>query len=237
MRNLITICARGGSKGIPKKNIKLLNDIPLIAYSIKLAQQFSVIWNADIALSTDDLEILSIAQNYGLQTDYIRPKSIAKDNTGKIETLKHVINHYKLKNSTEYSYILDLDVTSPLRNIEDLISAYNILDSNKEAYNLLSVSFANRNPYFNQLEKKQNGYFGVVKEGKFYSRQEAPLIYDMNSSFYFYRKSFFEAEQSTTTTDKSLIYLVPHLCFDLDHPIDFEFMEFLIKKNKLDFLL
>ena len=61
------------------------------------------------------------------------------------------------------------------------------------------------------------------------------MVYDMNSSFYFYRKSFFDNHQTKTTSDKSLIYIMPHLCFDLDHPIDFEFMEFLISNQKLNF--
>jgi CMP-N,N'-diacetyllegionaminic acid synthase len=237
MKNLITICARGGSKGIPKKNIKLLNNIPLIAYSIELANQFAIDWNADIVLSTDDEEIKNVAEQYGLETKYIRPKFLAQDKTGKIETLKHVIDFCKIENFCDYSYILDLDVTSPLRNLNDLIVAFEILKSNPEAYNLLSVSPANRNPYFNQLEIKENGFYDVVKDGKYFSRQEAPLIYDMNSSFYFYRSTFFENDLTTTTTSKSLIYIVPHKCFDLDHQLDFEFMEYLLTHKKLDFQL
>ena len=237
MKNLITICARGGSKGLPGKNIKNLNNKPLIAYSIELAKQFSKIWNADVILSTDDNNIKKVAQKFDLNTSYIRPDYLALDTTGKIDTLNDVINFCEEENGIRYNYILDLDVTSPLRNMTDLITAFKILESNKDAFNLLSVSPSNRNPYFNQLELKDNGFYNVVKHGKFLSRQEAPNVFDMNSSFYFYRKSFFETNQKMTTTEKSLIYLIPHICFDLDHILDFEFMEYLISNNKLDFSL
>ena len=94
---------------------------------------------------------------------------------------------------------------------------------------------ANRNPYFNIVEKKDNGYFDVVNKGLYFSRQQAPKVYDMNSSFYIYSKKFFQANQITTTTSNSLIYIMPHICFDLDHPLDFDFMEYLLTNNKLDF--
>ena len=120
MNILITICARGGSKGIPGKNIKLLNDIPLIAYTIKIAKQFAINKNCTIALSTDDLAIKKVASNYGLISDYKRPKKLAKDTTGKVETIEDVLFYYEKKCKSKFDYILDLDVTSPLRTLEDL---------------------------------------------------------------------------------------------------------------------
>jgi CMP-N,N'-diacetyllegionaminic acid synthase len=235
MRILITICARGGSKGIPGKNIKLLNGKPLIAYSIEIAKIFSKEYNCDIVLSTDSLSIKKVAAEYGLITDYERPYELSLDTTGKIETLIDIIKYQENKSFEYYDYIIDLDITSPLRNIVDLESGLQTLMQDEEAFNLYSVSFANRNPYFNMVEKKDNGYFDVVKKGTFYSRQQAPTVFDMNSSFYIYRKSFFETKQITTTTSKSLVYLMPHICFDLDHQNDFDYMEYLLINKKLDF--
>ena len=232
VRNLITICARGGSKGIPGKNIKNLNGHPLIAYTIKAAYAFSKFWNADIVLSTDDNDIKQIATLYGLQTNYTRPKNLATDTVGKIETINDVLQYQEKSINIKYDYILDLDITSPLRTIDDLKNGFQILESDSNAFNLFSVSNANRNPYFNIVEKKSNNYYNVVKDGNFLSRQEAPLVFDMNSSFYFYRRSFFENKQTKTTSEKSLIYIMPHVCFDLDHPLDFEFMEYLISNKK-----
>jgi len=235
MNLLITICARGGSKGIPGKNIKTINGLPLIAYTINTAKKISKIWNADIALSTDDEMIKKVASNFGINTNYKRPEILSNDSAGKVETIKDILLFQEKQNNIYYDYILDLDVTSPLRTIEDLQNGFEILNADPNAYNLFSVNQASRNPYFNIVEKKNNNYFNVVKEGDFLSRQSAPAVFDMNSSFYFYRKSFFENNQTKTTSDKSLIYIMPHLCFDLDHPHDFDYMEYLITSNKLNF--
>ena len=93
MKILITICAHGGSKGIPGKNIKKLNGKPLIAYSIEIANKFSKLYNSDIVLSTDSNEIKTVAADYGLITKYERPLRLSTDNTGKIETIKYILNY------------------------------------------------------------------------------------------------------------------------------------------------
>ena len=90
MNLLITICARGGSKGIPGKNIKLLNGAPLISYTIQIAKNFQKLYNSDISISSDDNEIIETASQYGLETKYIRPNNLATDDAGKIETIKAV---------------------------------------------------------------------------------------------------------------------------------------------------
>jgi len=236
MKILITICARGGSKGIPGKNIKQLNNIHLIAYTIQVANIFAEHYNSDIALSTDDREIKEKAEKYGLETDYVRPDFLATDTAGKIDTIKDVLSFYENKNNIQYDYILDLDVTSPLRTIEDLLNAFDMIKSNEKAINLFSVNPASRNPYFNMVEQKENGYYNLVARfGNVMTRQAAPKVYDLNASFYFYKRTFFTKDYKTVITDNSLIYVMPHLCFDLDNHIDFEFLEFLLINNKLDF--
>jgi CMP-N-acetylneuraminic acid synthetase len=240
MSVLITICARGGSKGIPGKNIKLLNQKPLIGYTIDTAKQFQqYMMDTDIALSTDSEEIKRVAENYGLHTTYTRPDALAGDTAGKIDVITDVLRCYQQNFGKQYDYILDMDVTSPLRNLNDLIMAFDVLKNNAEAVNLFSVSPASRNPYFNMVEQKPNDFFAQVKvpETDILSRQSAPAVYDMNASFYFYSKLFFEQGYKGAITDKSLIYVVPHLCFDLDHSVDFEFLSYLIANNKLDFEL
>lgn len=91
-----------------------------------------------------------------------------------------------------FDYILDLDVTSPLRTLEDLKEAFNLIQSDEKAVNLFSVSEPGRNPYFNQVEQKENGYYAQVKalDINVLSRQAAPKVYDMNASFYFYKRCF-----------------------------------------------
>ena len=240
MKILITICARGGSKGIPGKNIKPLNGQPLIGYSIAVAKEFqSVFEGTDIMLSTDSEEIIRVAGVCGLKSDYKRPEYLANDTVGKFDAIKDLVLYSESKQGQTYDYILDLDVTSPLRNLQDLKIAFDILCSDENAINLFSVSEAGRSPYFNMVERKENGYYAQVKrpDTNVFTRQSAPVVYDLNASFYFYRRSFFDLGYKGAITDKSLVYVMPHICFDLDHPIDFEFISYLLENRKLDFSL
>ena len=234
MRNiLITICGRGGSVGIPKKNIRLLNGKPLIAYTIQFAQQLRQIYNAEIALSTDCSEIKNVAKEYGLETEYIRPLELASNHSGKIDVITHITEYVESKLNVKFDYIVDLDITSPIRTAEDIKNAFNKLIENPEAINIFSVNAANRNPYFNMVEELENGYVKLVKSTSgIIRRQDAPNVYDMNASFYIYKKSFFEDKYTSAITKKSLIYEMDHICFDIDHEIDFQIMEFLLT-NKL----
>lgn len=235
MKILITICARGGSKGIPGKNIKTISGKPLIAFSIDCAKRIAAEFQSVIALSTDDEKTIEVAESYGLYTEYRRPFNLATDTAGKLDVIADLL-YFEEGKGNKFDYILDLDVTSPLRTVGDLKSALQLLKQDEEALNIFSVSPASRNPYFNMVEQKENGYYRTIKEGSFVTRQSSPKVYDMNASFYIYRRSFFTQGCKSAITDKSLIYEVPHLCFDLDEPHDFEFMSFLLDNNKLDFL-
>jgi CMP-N,N'-diacetyllegionaminic acid synthase len=240
MNILITICARGGSKGIPGKNIKQINGKPLIAYTIELAKQVREKLNANISISTDDSDIKNVAESFGITTKYNRPASLATDQAGKIDTIRDLLRFEEEVTKNRYEYILDLDVTSPLRNIYDIQESFNIISKNKKAETLFSVNPANRNPYFNMVEENRHGFYSLVKtnlNGSLMTRQSAPKVFDLNASFYWYKRSFFESDSKTPITQNSLIYEMPHVCFDLDHRIDFDFMEYLLLNNKLDFSL
>jgi CMP-N,N'-diacetyllegionaminic acid synthase len=235
---LITICARGGSKGIPGKNIKEIAGRPLISYSIETAKKFAEIVGAKIEISTDDSEIKRVASKFGLSNNYNRPVELGTDFSGKIDVLYDILKFAESTNDIKFDYVLDLDVTSPLRTVDDLSNAFELIKKDEGALNLFSVNNASRNPYFNMVEIKENGYYGLVKSSEsFLTRQAAPKVYDLNASFYFYKRGFFYQQLKSAITTKSLIYEMPHICFDLDHPIDFEFMQFLIEKKKLGFEL
>lgn len=239
MNILITICARGGSKGIPGKNIKMLNGKPLIGYTIDIAKRFQEKHsNVEIALSTDSDEIMQVAEQCGLHSDYKRPVSLGGDTVGKIDAIKDIVLYTENAKGIKYDYVLDMDVTSPLRTMEDLEEAFELMHADTNAISLFSVSEAGRSPYFNQVEQKANGYFNKVKDaGTILTRQSAPKVYDLNASFYIYRREYFDLGYKGAITDRSLIYLMKHTCFDLDHPIDFEIISFLLENDKLGFML
>ncbi len=236
MNILVTICARGGSKGVPGKNIRKLAGLPLLHYSLNHARLFAEKYNAHIVLSTDSDDIAKVAEAFGLPTEYRRPIELAQDHSGKVDALKHVLGYMENKGQLKYDYLLDLDVTAPLRTLEDLDTAFQVLLKDENAYNIFSVSEPHRSPYFNQVEKKENGYYDLVKPlGNIVSRQQGPKVYDMNASFYIYRRFFFTNEFVKPVTQKSLIYLMPHICFDIDNETDFLMMDYLVANNKLGF--
>lgn len=235
---LITICARGGSKGIPGKNIRVLNGKPLIAYTIATANAFKQLQpDVDIVLSTDSPEIIKVAAEFGLSSDYRRPEELASDTAGKVDAMADVLAYQEDKKKKTYDFLLDMDVTSPLRTVKDLEKALSQLQNRESALNIFSVSPANRNPYFNMVEEQPDGTVDLAKrpETPFLTRQSAPAVYDMNASFYIFRRKFFTLGKRSSITEASLAYVMDHICFDLDHPIDFEVMEFLMSQNKLDF--
>lgn len=240
MNILITICARGGSKSIPGKNICLINEKPLIAYSIQHAKEFSKYFpNTIIGLSTDDAEIKLTAAQWKLETTYSRPSELATDSAPKIATIKDLLLFEEKRNHLTFDYVIDLDVSSPLRTVADIIQLFEDLKNDSQANNIFSVRKAHRNPYFNMVEKNADGYYGLSKRPSnvaVFTRQSAPPVYDMDASIYAYRRTFFDKGFTTAITDKSLIYLMPHISFDLDEPVDYEFLEYLMKNNKLPFL-
>jgi CMP-N,N'-diacetyllegionaminic acid synthase len=235
---LITLCARGGSKGIKNKNIALIKDKPLIQYSINHANTFAAKQKiTKIALSTDSNMIKKIASQFGVNTTYTRPEELATDTAGKLGVIKDLLFFEETQNNNHFDWILDLDISSPLRTSEDLISAFEKIKNKEDALNLFSVSNAHKNPYFNMVEVVNDEFCTLCKQlpNGVTSRQTAPKVYELNASFYFYKRSFFDQEDMRVINSKSLAYVMPHICFDIDEKIDLEFMQFLIENNKLDF--
>ena len=237
MNILITICARGGSKGIPKKNIKLLNGKPLIEYTIRIAEKIKNKFTGSIIeLSSDDSEIIDVSKSLGLVTQYRRPEYLGTDSAGKVDAIKDLVKYSENYYNIKFDLVLDLDVSSPLRTEEDLLNAIEEFIQNKESLTLFSVSIANKNPYFNMVERGESGFYELSKKlsTTTLSRQSAPEVFELNASFYLYRRSFFDLNLNGVITEKSMIYKMNHICFDLDHLVDFEFLDFLVMNNKLD---
>lgn len=238
MKILVTICARGGSKGIPQKNIKSLNGRPLIDYSIQCAKKIKERYmNVVIELSTDDEEIKDVAKRSGLFSNYIRPANLASDTAGKVDAIRDILGYAEEVYASNFDYVLDLDVSSPLRTLKDIENAFAIIEKKDEALTLFSVNKAHKNPYFNMVEVNKTGFYQISKNATTttLARQSAPEVYELNASFYIYRRTFFDSAWKGVITDKSMIYEMDHICFDLDTPIDFEFMDFLLSRRKLEF--
>ena len=149
MKVLCTICAREGSKGVPNKNIKEIAGKPLIAFSIQQALESNLF--DKIVVSTDSDEIRKIAKKYGAESWFSRPAELSRDDSPKIPVIKHVLEESEKKFNCKFGHIIDLDITAPLRNVEDIRKAYKIFL--KDGFdNLITGTRSRKNPYFNMIE-------------------------------------------------------------------------------------
>jgi len=233
MKILGTICARGGSKGVRNKNIRLLNGKPLIYYAIEALR----VWGrADrIILSTDSIEIQKLAKKCGAETPFLRPVELATDSADKLDVWKHMHQFCEKEDNIKYDYIVDLDPTSPLRLISDIEQSFNKL-LNSDADLLFSVYQSHKNPYFNMVELDKNNYAHICKkpENKIVARQQAPKVYSLNASIYVMRREFL-VNTDCTFCGINIIHEMPDLSIDIDREIDFEFIEFILKKRFFEF--
>ena len=153
MKVLVIIPARGGSKGIPRKNIKLFNGKPLIYYTIDCAR--AVCPDEDICVSTDDSEIISVVEQYGLKVPFVRPAELATDTAGTYEVLLHALDFYE-KQGKHYDVVMLLQNTSPFRTAEHVKDALKLFNS--EVDMVVSVKESSANPYCNLFEEDSNGH-------------------------------------------------------------------------------
>lgn len=227
---LITICARGGSKGVKGKNIRNLLGKPLIYYTIKQAKEWGK--GKRVVVSTDSEYIGNIAKEFGADVPFIRPADLATDTAAKVPVIRHVLNSCEDLYKEKYDLIMDLDVTCPMRKVVDLENALNLF-LQKKPKTLFSAVPAHRNPYFNMVEETIDGKVVLSKKGNFTSRQEAPKVYDMNASIYIYDRDFLKDEKNTSPiSDNSIIYVMDELSrTDIDSELDFKFIEYLVKEG------
>lgn len=180
---LVIIPARGGSKGIPRKNIKPLNGKPLIYYAIDTARAITA--DENICVSTDDVEIKSVVEAYGLKVPFLRPDELATDTAGSYEVLLHALDYFE-KQGKKYDIVLLLQVTSPFRTAEQVKEALELFrQTNDKDAMVVSVKECPSNPYYDIFEEDQNGYLQISKgDGTIFRRQDAPKVYEYNGAIY-----------------------------------------------------
>ena len=227
MKILVIIPARGGSKGIPHKNIKPLNGKPLIHYTIDEARE--IVNDEDICVSTDDPEIIKCVEDYGLKVPFVRPGELATDTAGTYEVLLHALNFYE-KQGRHYDVVLLLQNTSPFRKAEQIKDALKLYTPDVDM--VVSVKECAANPYYCVFEENSEGYLHVCKgEGNIFRRQDAPKVYEYNGAIY-----IMNAEKLKTThmhkMQKRVKYVMDEMSsFDLDTMTDWNIAESIIKER------
>ncbi len=228
---LATICCRAGSKGVPGKNIRHLLQKPLIAYTIEAAKQSRLI--EELIISTDDLQIADIAKAYGATVPFIRPADLATDTASKWPVFIHAVETFEKLTGKIVQYLVDLDVTVPLKSSEDIDGAIQMAMQNPEVDVVITGYEPERNPYFNMMELDANGYAEIVKKADhpIVRRQDAPLVYSLTPAAYVVKKSaLYEFEHWSKA--KCKIFPIPrNRAIDIDTELDFKIVEFLMKNN------
>lgn len=230
-KRLCSICARGGSKGIVNKNTRPLIGIPLIAHTILQAKQ-SKMFNV-IAVSSDDNDILEISKKYGADILIKRPDSLASDTSAKLPAIQHCALETESITGMKYDTYVDLDATSPLRNIDDIREAIYLFERHPDATNLITGMKSRRNPYFNLVEINESGYVQLSKSlnVSVIRRQDAPVCFDMNASIYIWNRDSL-LNSTTIFQEKTILFEMPEeRSIDIDSEIDFEIVEMLAKKR------
>lgn len=229
MKPLVVIPARGGSKGVPRKNIKLLHGKPLLQYTIEAARD--VFPDEVICVSTDDHEIKEIVEQIGLKVPFIRPEELATDQAGTYEVLLHAIDHYEKTGYYPDTLIL-LQATSPFRTGKHIKEALLMFDEKCEM--LVSVTESKANPYFTLREENEEGWLKKSKEGSFVRRQDTPKVWELNGAIYIIRISELK-HYRIDKIRKTIKYTMDDISsIDIDNQLDWEFAEFLIQYNKVN---
>ena len=232
---LMIIPARGGSKGIPRKNIKPLGGVPLIGYSIAVAREVASRLNLDcrnIILSTDDEEIASVAESLGLETDYRRPAELATDKAGSREVILDAMDYADMT-GVEYDSVLLLQPTSPFRTTDDVIgclAAYDPDDSDMA----VTVCESSANPYYNCFEVDGEGNLHISKgDGLLTRRQDAPKAYEFNGAVYVINPLSIRRMPLGAFPRRKPVEMPKERSVDLDTPLDWLIAETLMKNKTL----
>lgn len=225
MRTISTICARGGSVGVPRKNIRELHGKPLIAWTIEQALATPSI--DAVYVSTEDDEIAEVAASYGAVVPYRRPDELATSAAAKIPVIRHLVEFLESQGE-QIDRIVDLDPTSPLRDVQDIENAVSLLGPDVDA--VITGYPSDKNPYFNMVEQKPEGNYGLVVRSEAVSRQSAPPVYAMNASIYVWHRQTLE---KGLWDGRTMFYEMPReRSVDIDSELDFTLVDLLMTEAK-----
>ena len=225
---LCTICVRKGSKGLKNKNIKKINNTPLFLITLKQALKSKIF--DKIVVNSDSKIIKKICGNYNVY--FIdRKKNLTQDYISKIKVIRDSLIETEKKFDYLFDTIIDLDATSPLREISDIIKSYRYF--NKSNYNnLVTGSEAKKNPYFNQIKINKKSINIVCKNKKnIVSRQQAPKIYDLNASIYVWKRNSLLNAKKLIDKKTGFFKMKIEKSLDIDSSLDFKIVKYILESK------
>ena len=229
MKYIALICARGGSKGLSRKNIKPLNGIPLIGWSIKVAKKIEKV--SRVIVSTDSEEIANIALEYGAEVPFMRPKELALDDSPEWLVWRHAITYLESQQGERIDNLVVLPATAPLRSIKDVNSCIDEFEKG-DVDSIITVSEAKRNPYFNMTTNDDKGYSSIVINNDGVSRrQDAPKVFDMTTVAYVVKSEFIKKYNGVFEGKVRSVCIPEERAIDIDTMLDFKIAEYLISSK------
>jgi CMP-N,N'-diacetyllegionaminic acid synthase len=226
---IATICARGGSKGLPGKNLRELQGLPLIVHSIRQALACAAV--SGVYVSTDDPAIADVARAAGAQVPFLRPAELATDQAPKLPALEHLVV-WVASQGVKVDTVVDLQPTSPLREPQDIAAA---LAADPGAGLVVSVCEARDNPYFNLVERASDGRVSLSKGLGSGRRQDVPDVFALNGSIYVWQRDALQlaARQGLWSVPRIGLYVMPRArSVDIDDLDDFEYAQWLLSRRK-----
>ena len=224
---LAIIPARGGSKGIPNKNIMDICGKPLIAYTIEAGKKSKYI--DEIVVSTDSNSIKVIAEQYGAKVPFLRPEELSSDTAKSIDVVLHAIDFYK-NNNMNFDYIVLLQPTSPLRSFEEVDEAIEKL-INYDGKSLVSVCEANENPVLMRTIQDEKLRGVISFEGENLRRQDLPTYYIFNGALYINSNEMLIHEKNFVNESTIPYVMDKESSVDIDTMLDARLVEVIIKEN------
>lgn len=223
---LYLIPARGGSKGIPRKNIKPLGGKPLIYYSVEVARELTT--DEHICISTDDEEIIQVINALGLHVPFIRPYALAQDHTPTYDVILHALDFYRSQGKN-YEVVVLLQPTSPFRKPEHIHKALSLFTPNIDM--VVSVFETRSNPYYVLYEENKDGFLVKSKQGTFTRRQDCPRVFELNGSIYIMNVRSLMQKPMHLFEKIIKFEMERKYSIDLDDELDWAFAEFLLQNR------
>jgi N-acylneuraminate cytidylyltransferase/CMP-N,N'-diacetyllegionaminic acid synthase len=229
---LCTVCARGGSKSVPGKNIREVGGKPLVGHAVSDAKRWER--DVDVVVSTDDDRIASVAEEFGAQAPFRRPSELASDSAAKLPAIQHAVRHIESDRGERYEYVVDIDATAPLRRPSDIEDCFLAVVKDEQATNAYTVCEADKNPYFNMVELDEGRYASLSKElgDNVVRRQDAPTVYEMNAAIYVYERDFLMDADSVHGEYTRVSVMPPERSVDIDTKFDLKLVEFMFERRE-----
>jgi CMP-N-acetylneuraminic acid synthetase len=234
MKAIAFIFARGGSKGLPGKNIRPLAGKPLIAWSIEQARAVQRIER--VIVSTDCQQIADVALQYGAEVPFMRPKKFALDDSPEWLAWQHALNYLKENEGLLPKVMVSVPTTAPLRSVTDLNNCLDEYEKKGGVDVVVTVTEASRSPYFNMVKRNSDGTVDLLisPPNILTRRQDAPSVYDMSTVAYVLRPEFVMTHQSIFDGRVRAVHVPLERAIDIDTLMDFRLAEFYLSQQGIE---